>query len=123
MAFAVRIFGHSGIVAMKVVNDSGQNHQDSVYQLSQPYVWTQTLSVGAVAVSSAAVIVPVSGFSNDPTAVLRIEVPDGQAIRYELNPPGRTTVAGTLSPKMSGADQYQFGSQWTVSIVDASGLP
>lgn len=123
MAFNVRIFGHQGIVAMKVVNDAGQQHSDSVYQLSQPYVWTQELSVSGSAVSSTAVTVPVSGFSNDPTAVLRIEVPDGQAIRYEINPPGRTTVAGAGSPKMSGADQFQFGSAWVVSIIDAAGLP
>lgn len=122
MAFNCRIYGHQGIVAMKLVNDSGQQHIDSVYQLSQPYVWQQLISVSAVAASSAAVTLPVAGFSNDPTAVLRIEVPDGQAIRYEINPPGRATVAGANSPKMSGVDQFQFGAAWTVSLIDASGL-
>lgn len=127
MSFNVRIYGHQGIVAMKVVNDSGQQHSDSVYQLSQPYIWTQNIPVSASAASStvvtpASLVAAGSPFATDVSAVLRIEVPDGQAIRYELNPPNRSAVAGASSSKMSGADQFQWGTGWTISIIDASGL-
>lgn len=121
MAFNCRLFGHQGIVAMKVTNDSGQQHADSVYQLSQPPVWVQNISVAASAVSSAAVTV-LPPFVGDVSGVLRIEVPDGQAIRYEINPPNVARVAGTNSPKMSGSDQFQWGSGWSISLIDASGL-
>jgi hypothetical protein len=107
---------------MKVTNDSGQQHADSVYQLSQPPVWVQNISVGVAAVSSVTPVTVLAPFVGDVSGVLRIEVPDGQAIRYEINPPNVTRVAGTNSPKMSGSDQFQWGSGWSVSLIDASGL-
>ena len=122
MAFNCRIYGHDGLVAMKVIQDSGQNHTDSVYHLRQPYLWQQLLSVTASAISSTAVTVPVSGYSNDPTTIIRIEVPDGQTIRYEINGPNRTAVAGVNSPSLSGKDQFQFGAGYTISMIDAAGL-
>jgi hypothetical protein len=122
MAFNCRIYGHQGIVPLKVVEGESQAHLDSVYQLKQPYVWAQTISVSAVAASSTVVTLPVSGFANDPTSVLRIEVPDGSTVRYEINPPGRAVVAASASPSLSGKDQVQFGAAYTISLIDATGL-
>lgn len=125
MSFNVRIMGHDGLVAMKVINDSGQQHSDSVYQLRQPYLWEQTISVSGAAVSSTAVT-NVPGYTLDPTSIIRIEVPDGQTIRYEINPPNRpggVKTASADSPSLSGKDQFQWGAGWTISMVDASGLP
>lgn len=121
MSFNVRLHGHQGIVPMQV-QDATQDHKDSVYNLKQPYVWTQTLSVSGVAVSSVAAT-PLAPYITDVSSVLRIEVPDGQAIRYEINSPNISRVASSDSPKMSGVDQFQWGAGWKISIIDAAGLP
>lgn len=115
MPFDVRIFAHRGLSQIPVIQPT-QNREDSVYQLHQPYEWAQKINVGAVAASSAA-------DANVQVRVLRIEVPDGQAIRYEINPPGRNVAAGTNSPKMSGENVFYFRESFTISLIDAAGLP
>lgn len=119
MAFFVRVYGHRGIIQMPLVLPK-QFSSDSIFQLIQPYEWGQVISVSAVAASSAAVAAP------DKTAILRIEVPDGQTVRYEINPPNRTggaVVAGNGSPRISGFNQFFFNAGWTISLIDATGLP
>lgn len=119
MAFSVRIFGHRGIIQMPLVLPK-QFSSDSIFQLIQPYEWGQVISVSAVAASSAAVAAP------DKTAILRIEVPDGQTVRYEINPPNRTggiVAAGNGSPRISGFNQFYFGQGFTISLIDASNYP
>ena len=123
MSFSVRLYGHQGIVPMLVVNTGGQDHKDSVYQLSQPYVWTQTLTASATPVTLTLPITFLPPFNADVSNVLRIEVPDGQAIRYEISTPNVSRTAGSASPKMSGSDQFQWGTGWSISIVDASSFP
>lgn len=121
MAFNVRIYGHSGLARLNV-NGSTQFSSDSVYQLQQPYLWNQTLSTnGATAVSSTAAALP-TGQTIDRTTVLRIEIPDGQSIRYEVNPPGRGVAASVNSPILSGRDQIQFGLGWTISVIEAGAV-
>lgn len=115
MSFNVRIFAYEGLTQMQLVRPQ-QFSSDSVFQLTQPYKWGQVISVSAVAASS----------SPDATTnvnILRIEVPDGQSIRYEINPSGRAVVAGTSSPILSGHDQFQFAPGWSVSLIDAAALP
>lgn len=121
MSFTVRIFGHQGIVPLQVI-ESTQFRADSVFQLKQPYVWSQALIVDTpAAVSSAAASTP-AGYSTDPTTILRIEVPDGKTIAYEVNSPGRSVAATANSPRMSGKDQIQFGVGWTISMIDVTGV-
>ena len=121
MSFDVRIFGHDGLVRMPVTNQGGQFSSDSVFQLRQPYLWAQKLTTnGTTPVASTAAALP-AGQTQDKTSVLRIEIPDGQSIRYEVNPPGRNVAASTSSPIMSGNNQLQFGVGWTISIIDAAG--
>jgi hypothetical protein len=116
MAFNVRIFAYRGIKQMVNVLPK-QFSSDSVFNLEQPYEWAQLLACSAVAVSSAPVNV-----TDDRVTLLRIEVPDSETIRYEINPPGRNVVAGNQSPSLSGKDQFSFSPGWTLSVIDAAGL-
>lgn len=119
MAFNVRIFGHRGTRQLVQVNPK-QFTVDSVSVLQQPYEWSQVVTTaGATPVSSAAV-------PNDLSTCIRIEVPDNQSIRYEINNGARVggpLNAGNSSPKMSGVDVFDWGQGWTVSIVEAPNFP
>jgi hypothetical protein len=121
MAFTVRLFGHDGLVRMPVVGAS-QFSSDSVYQLRQPYTWAQQMTTnGVTPVSSVAPTLRAGGAARDTSTILRIEVPDGQAIRYEVNGPGSSVAASVNSPVLTGRDQIQWGVGFTLSIIDATG--
>lgn len=112
----VRIFGHRGMEQLPI-NIPKQYTADSVFQLVQPYEFAQTLtSNAATAVASAPTAAP------DATQILRVEVPDGQVIRYEVNPPGRAIAASVNSPRLSGINMLYFRQGWTLSIIDASAV-
>jgi hypothetical protein len=119
MAFNVRVFGHRGTRQIIEVNPT-QYTADSIFVLYQPYEWSQVIATnGAVAVNTISV-------ANDASIVIRVEVPDGQTIRYEVNPPNRTggqVAAGNGSPRLSGIDIFQWGLGWTFSIVEAASFP
>ena len=119
MSFNVRIFAFRGMQELLKVSPR-QFTADSVYQLIYPYEFAQVISVSAVAASSS----PVAD-ANPSAAVniLRVEVPDQAAVRYEINPPSRNVVAGNSSPIQSGIQQYYFRGGWTISLIDAAGLP
>lgn len=53
--------------------------------------------------------------------LLRVEVPDGQTIRYEVNPSGTATQATSNSPTLEGNREIMFGPNWVFSFIDASG--
>lgn len=115
MAFTVRVYGHRGLDQL-LVNMPKQFASDAIYQLVQPYEWRGVLAVnGAAPVSSAAQAIP------DLTQILRVEVPDGSAIRYEINPPGRNVPADANSPKLSGVNQFYFRQGYVISMIDAAG--
>ena len=118
MAFNVRIFGYRGMTQLPVTLPK-QFASDAVYQLTQPYEWRETVSATGAAASTAAQAAP------DQTRIVRIEVPDGETIRYEINPPNRSggaVVAGANSPSLSGINHFEFAQGWTISIIDAAGL-
>lgn len=116
--FNVRIFAYRGIIQVhqRLVK---QYSADSVFLLEEPYLWSQLLAVpnGGGAVASAPV-------SPDQAQLLRIEVPDAQQIRYEINPNGQnasnTRAAGTNSPRLSGFDNFAWGAGYTISVCDAA---
>lgn len=119
MAFNVRVFGYRGLQQMPNVLPK-QYSADSVFQVIEPYEWGQMISVSAAVASTAAQALP------DETQMIRIEVPDGDTIRYEINPPNRTggvINAGEHSPSLSGKDYFYFRQGWTVSMIDAAALP
>lgn len=116
MAFNCRVFGYRGIQQMPNVLPK-QFSSDSVFQVIEPYEWGAVVVVSEVAASSPAQAIP------DATQMIRIEVPDGQTIRYEINPPGAARVAGVASPSLSGKDYFYFRQGWTVSLIDAAAIP
>lgn len=117
MAFNVRVFGYRGTTQLPVSLPK-QFHADSVQVLSEPYEFSQKLtSNGATAVSSTA------DTSHDQVKLLRVEVPDGQAIRYEIGPSGSVRTPGDTSPILSGHDQFEFAPGWVFRFVDAASYP
>jgi hypothetical protein len=115
MPFNVRIFAHRSLEQM--VHKDRQYTSDTVFVLTQPYEWAQRLTAGGVAVDSLRIV------DDNPQAgvnILRIEVPPGEAIRYEINPPGRAVAASIDSPILSGNDQFYFRSGYSISVIDAS---
>ncbi len=116
MAFQVRAFGHRGITQMPNVLPK-QFSSDSVFMLSQPYEvgWNLT-SNGATVVSTT------SDTTHDQVKILRVEVDDGNTIRYELGPSGSVRTPGAASPSLSGKDQFEFSPGWIFSFVDAASV-
>lgn len=115
MTVSCRIFGHTGIEQI-IMPKPRQYNSDSVFTLVQPYVFKENLTAGAVAVSSAP-------YADDRVRILRVEVQDGGAIRYEVNPPNReggVLAAGVNSPILSGHDQFYWRTGWSLSVIDAS---
>lgn len=116
MAFNLRIFGYRGNTQMRDVLPK-QYSADSVRMLEEPYEWGAVLvSNGAVPVTSAPDIV------HDRVTMLRVEVPDGQSIRYEVQPPGGRVVTAN-SPRMAGTDFFPFYPGFTFSFIDQASAP
>ncbi|MFA6267664.1 MAG: hypothetical protein WC670_18350 [Pseudolabrys sp.] len=117
MTFTVRIFGYRGNTQMRDVLPK-QYSADSVRMLEEPYEWGQALvSNGLTAVTS------VSNTAQDRVSMLKVEVPDGESIRYEVVPPGGTRSVGVNSPRMSGTDFYPFFPGWTFQFIDHASAP
>lgn len=114
----VRVFAYRGMRQIQHLLDK-QFTGDTVFVLDEPYIWSQVISVSAVAASSAPV-------ANDGSTIMRLEVPDGAQVRYEINPSGPTAsnarVAGNSSPRTSGFDNFQWAPGYSVSLIDAAGL-
>ena len=115
MAFNVRIFGYRG-TRLVPKHLPRQFSSDSLQVLDEPYLWKQLLVADAAAVSSAAEV-------GDEATIIVIEIPDAQAIRYEINPPTRGVVAASGSPRLTGTQQLHWGAGFTISIIDAAALP
>lgn len=125
MAFSVRVFAYRGIaqIQQRMVK---QYNADSVFVLDEPYIWSQIIAVaddGSGTASSSAPFAPSPGFP-DQTTVLRVEVPDAKQVRFEINPNGAnavtTRIAGTLSPRISGFNNFNWGEGYTISVCDAA---
>jgi hypothetical protein len=119
MSFNVRVFGYSGVAQLAQVAPHNYS-ANGPWALQEPYNWAQIFpTAGMTAVSST--VVP-----NDTSQVIAIEVPDGQTIRYEINPPQRVggiVAANTNSPRMSGLMILPWGVNWTISVVEQSFFP
>ena len=116
MSFNVRTFGYRGLRSMPRL-DQQQMITDSVSMLNEPYEWRQLLLVSGTIPPAFTTILP------DLSNIIRIEVPDGQSIRYEINSPGRSVVADGGSPRQVGDQNYPFGPGWSISIVDGASYP
>lgn len=120
MAFNVRIFGHRGTRQFPQLIQA--QFTGSISEaLEQPYIWAQLITTAGASPVSSVVIAPP-----DIAAVVMIEVPDGQSIRYEFNTPGRTggvVSAGNNSPRLSGVNIFPWTVGTLISIVEASSFP
>jgi hypothetical protein len=116
MAFTVRIFGYRGMFQTPILIPA-QDSKDSVFLLSQPYEFAASApSNGLVAVTLGPTVV-----TPDLSKILRVEVPDGQTIRYEVSPPGQARVASATSPALSGYQHIMWGAGFALSFIDATG--
>lgn len=115
MSFSVRCFFYPGIVAA-IQPQIVQQSADSVFMLRDPYISGQKLtSNGATEVASAAA--PAG------TKLIRVEVDDGNTIRYEIRMGANVRVASTNSPTLSGRE-IVFASDGAVfAFVEASATP
>jgi hypothetical protein len=120
MAFNVRIFGYRGLV-QGIIQIPQQDSKDSLFMLYQPYEFAALAqSNGATPVNIQS---PINPSQSDLSKILRVEIPDGQGIRYEINPPGRTTAASTNSPSLTGILQIAWGAGWSMSFIDLATAP
>lgn len=109
MASTVRVFYHSGVATANVA--AGTKYAtDSVALLKQPY-----LARASVTVSGAAASVDAAPAG---TKIAFIQVQEGKAVHYEVNPPNRSTEADTSSPILSGETQIEFGPGWSISFTE-----
>lgn len=114
MSFNVRIFAYSGIVPA-VQPRVTQMSTDSVFMLIEPYTQGQKqASNGATEVA----------FSPVPagTKLIRVEVDDGNTIRYEVRMGANTRTAGTNSPTLSGRDIIPVSDGAVFAFVDSSAV-
>lgn len=117
MAFNVRLYGYRGIV-QGLIQIPQQDSKDSLFMLMQPYEFAVLgVSNGLTPVSLSSGLLP----QVDLSRILRVEIPDGSAIRYEANPPSRAVAATANSPILTGIMQLMWGPGWTFSFIDASG--
>jgi hypothetical protein len=116
MAFTVRAYGYSGIIQGQILIPK-QDSKDSLFMLNQPYEFRAfALSNGTTAVTLGP-----SGTTPDLATILRVEVPDGQQIRYEISKPNLPRTADVNSPILDGRTQIAWGGGWSLSFIDATG--
>lgn len=124
----VRIFGYTGIIQVeqRMVK---QFTSDAVFVADEPPNWSQVAaSNGATPVNmtcnTGAYAAGGNGGGPDLARMLGVEVPDGQAIRYELllNGPlaSNARAAGSLSRRLTGFDFVQWQPGATFQFVDAA---
>ncbi len=113
MSFAVRLYGHKGMVQTTIV-DPHQVNLDNALMLTQPYQWAQNLTVSASPVLSAV-------NSPDVSTLVLVEIPTGQAVRYEINSPTRSVAASANSPILAETSRLPWNQGWQLSIMDAAG--
>lgn len=109
MATTVNVFFYSGTA--QAFRASGTAFaSDSVSLLKQPYLARDQVSATSTAASSAA--------APSGARIAEIQVEDGKAVHYEVNPPSRAVDADASSPAGSGTFQLEAGTGWTISFYE-----
>lgn len=115
----VRVWGYKSIVQ---IEQSGLkfHNADSVFLREEPYLWAS----GPLALNGLTPV-PMPVQANDQARFIVIEVDDGAAARFELNPNGplasNARVASTNSPRLSGEQVLNWYVGASLSFIDASG--
>lgn len=118
MTFNVRVYSYPGVVPA-VQPRQTQISADSVYMLIEPY------TVGQALASNGATPVPATAVPAG-TKLLRVEVDDGNTIRYEIlmgfNSGANARVPGHASPSLSGKDIIPVSDGAVFTFVDAAAV-
>lgn len=119
MAFNVRVITYRGIRNIPQVLPK-QYSGDSVFARDEPYFSSQVVVVSSIAANS------VPQAADAGAALMVLEIPDGQAVRYEVNLSGagasNARVAGASSPRTTGTQIFHWGNGASISLIDAAGL-
>lgn len=110
MATAVGVFFHSGLTTA-TVSAGTRFASDSVSMLKQPYLARASLTVDGVTAQATAAA-PAN------TRIAYVQVEEGKAVRYEVNPENRSTAADTSSPLLAGSTQFECGPGWSMSFLE-----
>jgi hypothetical protein len=123
MPFNVRIFAYAGTVQIQQTHVR-QFNSDSVFVLQEPYIWSQVISVADDGSATPSIPYAPTPDVPDTSQILRVEIPDGKQVRFEINPNGNnastTRVAGNASPRISGFNNFEWGPGYTISLCDAA---
>ncbi len=116
MPATVRMFSHAGIATAFVASHAEQLSFPALTLLQQRYLARASITATTgSAQSSSAALAPAN------TRLLHVQVEPGKRVHYELTPNGQTAVAAdTSSPIVEGNTILQFGSGWTISLLEAS---
>lgn len=121
-AYNVRVFGYQGVREIPRLNPK-QFASDAIQVNDEPPLWSQVLPM----VSGSAAVASTISESPDGATIVVIEIPDGQAIRYELQPTGPTATnartPGNLSRRMAGTEAIAWTNGAILAIVDAGAFP
>lgn len=119
--FNVRLFVYRGIRDINTVLPK-QFSSDSVKVNDDPTLSSQVVAVAAT--GQAYESVPDAADVGSTCAI--IEVPDNQAVRYELNQLGPAGAghrnASTTSRRITGDHVINWGPGFSISVIDASTL-
>jgi len=110
MTAVVRVFYHQGVTTAAVAAGT-RFTADSVAMLKQPYI--EKASVTATTMSAQSVAAAPS-----KTHIAYVQVQEGKAVHYEVNPPNRSVSASTSSPILSGSTQLECGDGWSLSFLE-----
>lgn len=108
MTALVKVFYHSGVTTAAVAAGT-RFASDSVAMLKQPYIGRASVSVTSAAAQA------VSAAPNG-TKLAFVQVQEGKAVLYEVNPPNRSVDADTSSPLLTGSTQIECGADWSISF-------
>jgi hypothetical protein len=115
--FKVRVFGYQ-------LSNQRKFAADFVWMHEEPPLW----SVIGISNGVEPVILSFPGPGPDNATIIGVEVPEGAAIRWELQPLGpeakRARIAGEGSRRMgSGFDYLEWSAGSSFAFVDAADLP
>lgn len=116
----VRIYGYGGLSQVQPLMP--RHLSKSIVLLPEEgYQWMQLLPVDNITPQQTAVIIP------DRANMIRVEVPDGQSIYYEMNMGGPSAsnarLAGPLSPSMVGFEAFPWYPGATISVLSVNVPP
>lgn len=110
MTATVRVFYHQGVTTATVAAGT-RFTSDSVAMLKQPYTAKDAVTVNASAAQSVAA-------APNKTSIAYVQVQEGKAVHYEVNPENRSVAATTGSPILSGSTQLECGAGWSLSFLE-----